>query len=392
MRLSPPEWTHHHTLRMFHLSNLIVWISVIFVLAYGMSIVWLQTRGETVAMSAVVPSITEGPISEGGGSGGGIFIDPLPRTPGQAPINVAPSLTISPDPAYSILKQVRVNGQLEWRYVFSSNPPVFYGQTSIPNALVVLEIDSGPAIRGTTQADGAGQWFWAPPYLVSQGPHTLHVKVTDPLDDRISISASLDFYIEANAVNRTDQLFTNPPPLQSGQKQLFNIFVEIPREYKIIAPGSQLLARIKLNESMQANRSVQANLFYSIENAFQGRVLGSSETVKLTREARLIKPFYTNPAVPEGLYRLVVTVPSENALNVASDTFQVKEGSGVPVGGSTGIKNNSLYSPLIFQGLLGMFFLFFLIAYFEYTKFSLISKTIKHIDETNLAALATKNA
>lgn len=155
--------------------------------------------------------------------------------------------------------------------------------------------------------------------------------------------------------------------------------VRIPDQFKTINPGDELIASINLINFGRAGSPVDVGVEYTITDANDKIVVQKSETVAVATRLSLLKSFKINPTAREGLYTLTIRVPSKDIIAVASDTFTVA-GKAITMLSSTAKVDYTL----LFQAILALFFLSFIILYFEYNRIMSLSRTIRQISEFDL--------
>jgi hypothetical protein len=390
MLIFPKKWTHHHTMRLYHISHLMTFLMICLVIAAGNFFIFAQIHAdqyslppEDVAVSATVPSIQTGPaVVDSSGSGSvseGVPASSVP--PAQAVGDIKPYADVSlPTDEEAPRLMVTVGGQKKALPTFSIQRPTFHGHTNIPSAIILLEIHSSVIIRGGVYADQDGNWAWTPADPVSPGGHTLTVTAQSSVIPELSSTASFEFFIQLPSGQHVETPQSYRPPAIAPTGLLFDVLVKIPVQFKTIAPGDQLVAAISLINFGSVGHPQDVAVQYTIEDSSGKVVLQSSETVAVATRLSLVKTFSINPSFQEGVYQLTVKVPSQEIIAASSDTFEIK-GSRIATVGST----RKVDFTIFFQTLLAMLFLFGLMAYLEFNKIAVLSHFIKKIDETDLA-------
>jgi hypothetical protein len=373
---------------MFHLSLGVCFSFIAVTVGAGSIAAWTQAQAVNLGLTAVVTEINPGPSVVGGEGGGKLadnqaLVNPSPAVP--QPALVTPSVSIEPDPAITIEKKIITlpDGRKAPVVVYPDGYPQFSGKTNIPGALIFLQIHSSQVIYATTVADDSGRWQWTSPTPITAGFHTINITAQNPGDSRIQISSSMDFFVQPQA----NQAVVSPSPnlLQpalGNRGNLFDVFVTIATRFKQFAPGEELIAQVKLVNFGSPGHPVDVPVRYTIENSGHRVIMESQDTVAVATQISLIKTFYTQATLAEGMYTLIVRVPTQDAIALASDTFELK---GRPVVALS--ETAKVDFTLIFQALIALFFLFVLISYFEYNKAASLSLVMKRASEQDLKRL-----
>ena len=355
-------------------------------IVYLFSIFFFQARADStgsVNLTATVAAIQPGPevVIPGSSAGNATTTSPVkpagPAAP-QPKLNNPPDVSLdlpnSPNPV-EFNQTAGDNGAVP---VYATQLPAFSGHTDIKNAIIFIEVHSA-FIRATTYADSAGNWSWTPADPLATGAHLILITAQDPLDSEITTSASYNFLINLPAgqkplaVNEYPGLQANAAP-----NALFDILVKI--NNPVVAPGDEILATIKLINFGTANRAVDIPVEYTIKNSKGEIISDSSETVAVATKLSYLKTFTLAAALPNDTYTLSVHVPSKDVIASASDTFKVQGPHAIVFS-----LNGKVDYTVLFQALLALFFLFSLIAYFEYNRVIILSAYIKKVEEGDLS-------
>jgi len=106
---------------------------------------------------------------------------------------------------------------------------------------------------------------------------------------------------------------------------LFDIIVTIPSDYKIVNPGDQLLATIKLVNLGSAGR-IDVSLDYWIADAEQNIILKNKETVAIETQASFVRTFDIPTNAKPGKYSLNAKLTySETKEATADNSFEIAE-------------------------------------------------------------------
>ena len=116
-----------------------------------------------------------------------------------------------------------------------------------------------------------------------------------------------------------------PAPQQDGsaEEPLFDIFVEIPENYRIIIPGGELLTSIKLVNIGRAGR-IDVYLDYDIKDALGKLIYKKRETVAVETQASFVRIFDIPPNTRPGRYFIHARLQYFNGLYADSEaSFEV---------------------------------------------------------------------
>jgi hypothetical protein len=402
MQLVPQNWTHNHIQRLYHISMLAIFVFIVAATSYGIfACLFYASAGEltqqgAVNVTAIVPGIEPGPaVIQPPAGGGSTVAYNAPAVESQKPATEQnqtnlqlPQVIVSVPDDVPTTPVKETDGRVVSLPSYSTQNPTFQGTTSIKNAIVFLEIHSTQIIRATTYADSQGNWSWIAKEAINPGQHELFVTAQDPENLENTAKSNFDFFVEPTATARPmlankDQSLITSPALKDGT--LFDVLVMIPAQFKVVAPGDDLVANIKLINFGASGNPVDVSVQYIIENSQGEAILQSSQTVAVATQLSILKTFNTHQSLPEGQYKLTVRVPSKDVIATASDVFEVK---GTPII-AVGVSGKADITT-IFQALYAMLFMFTLFAYLEYNKVSLLSQFIKKVDEQDLASYNNK--
>jgi hypothetical protein len=134
----------------------------------------------------------------------------------------------------------------------------------------------------------------------------------------VSIFLVLLFYMPFSALaQETKQNITHLP--------LFDIIVTIPSDYKIVNPGDQLLATIKLVNLASAGR-IDVSLDYWITDVEQNIISKNKETVAIETQASFVRTFDIPMNAKPGKYYLNAKLTySETGEATADNSFEIAE-------------------------------------------------------------------
>jgi hypothetical protein len=339
------------------------------------------TDFKDISVVGTVGSIQSGPtVIESPGGGG--FMPISTSTSPSLPLELSPSLTVGFKDGLVIgKKNLSVGGNQEQVVdIVGTQYPEFVGHTNIPDAFIYLEIRTKPKIRVKTYADKNGDWTWKSSIPLTSGKYTIYVTATNETAKELSTSVVFDFFVELPP-SSTNQISAIPEDAYAiiGSVEPFDVLLKIPDEFKIIAPGDDLLARIKVSNLGNAKQPVVAEIYYTIENSKNEILLAYKEKVTVPGEISLLKSFHTAYTLPVDKYILSAKIYTFDSVVASGDTFML-QGRPVLTLGQYGKINYNL----IFQALGLLMFLFLLIIYFEYNKVSILSRLIRRTSEEDL--------
>lgn len=381
MRATPQKWTHHHIQRLYHISMMACFIFIIFAVIYGVFVaIFIVDAGTisdegNVSISALVASVSSEPAVVNQNSGSGA------NSSGFSP---NPATYVSVQHKGAKLGQKTINGQIFTTFIHPTQYPAFFGDTNVREARIFLEIISDRIIiRGNTKTDDKGRWSWQTGDPVLTGYHMLKVTAKSPNSHVPDAETAGDLYVDIGT-NQPEQPTNKPltPEFINKSATLFDILVTIPTAFRQIAPGSDMVASVKLINFGSPGKPVDVGVEYIMQNSKGEILIDTTETVAVATQLSLIKTFYTSAQLPDGLYKITVKVPSVNLIATSSDYFQIK--NPVPVTALTSEETNKTNPILVYQSLLGLLFMFSLVAYFEYNKVNILSKIIKTVTESDL--------
>ena len=106
---------------------------------------------------------------------------------------------------------------------------------------------------------------------------------------------------------------------------LFDIIITIPDKYKIVHPGDELLASIKLINLGSAGR-VDVFLDYWITDLQNNTVLKRKETVAVETQANFVRTFDIPKDIDSGKYNLYAKITyADGKLAIANHSFEVEK-------------------------------------------------------------------
>lgn len=395
IKLKPDKWTKHHTHRVLHVSGLLASLAIVISSAwvFGSKIADIRAGdvSQATGVGVHVAEISEGPTTVANTNAGGFSPNYSgndnsesslpPSQPGiQAP---TATVTAASTSTQTVAKQTsKINGVNQVLYVINTQYPEFSGHTNIPNALIHLDIHSSYTITSNVYANSSGDWTWKSVTPVSPGNHTIIITASDESQSQVSAKISMYFLVKLDS-NAVVALPTTNNTVEKGNGgTLFDVIVAIPQQFKTVNSKGEIVAKVKFVNFGSSGHPVDVESQYTIRNSKGEVVMQSSQTVAVATQLSIIKTFYPNPNMAAGTYTLTVSVPSQDLVATASDTFELK--SAAATRDSENTTNSSIDYSIIFQILTGMILLFSLVAYLEYNKVEMLSATIKHITEKDL--------
>jgi hypothetical protein len=390
MKIKPYKWTHHHTMRLYHISRLLTFSASSLVVMFGMLLAIVNVRASDIILdnnadvSATVPAISLGPTVFENTDGSGGYAGTYPTSPVKDSDSVIkPEVFI--DIPYNVPRRTEIkNGKQSIVFKFDSQFLEVKGYTNIPEAIVFIEVSTPIGIRSATFADAEGKWNYKFSGPILPGSYVLTATAQSQSIEQMTATTSLNFEIVLpEGVNPVAPTLLKPgiKPVRAGN--LFDVLVRVPEQFKVIAPGNDLVVNVKLINFGSVGYPVDVTVQYTLEDDTGKIVLQRSETVAVATQLSMIKTFRTTPDLSQGTYKIIIKVPSENIIAESSDTFQLK-GDPVLVLGKDAVVDFTL----LFQGLIALFFLFALIVYFEYNKVVALSHIIKKVDQTDLSLIS----
>lgn len=389
MKTKPDQWTHHHSLRLFHISFFVSWVFILATVTWGASLVFFlaDAEQENVAIAATVPDVDFGPtvISDGGGSSALAFAP----SPEPEDVQITPNLPETPlvvDLPTSLDKrEVIVDGIKKTEYIYKTQYPSFSGDTNFRNTLIYLEIHSSVIIKGNTYTDDNGRWSWYSPEPVAPGSHTLFASVKDSETGKLMNIGQFSFFIDLDGANSNKISQPNLVNESSEIGTLFDVVVRIPKQFKTVPPGDDISVIIQLINFGKAGTPVDVKVVYSITDHDGKLISERSETLAVATQLSVLKTFTINHAAREGQYTITVKVPSKDIIASGSDSFTVQ---GKPILVLT--SQAKVDFTVVFQALLVLLFLSLLILYFEYNKVVMLSNVIHKVSEKDLVSEINK--
>jgi|GEM_PF-3455596 len=369
MQLAPKPWTHDHTHRLFHISLGLCFAFIAGTFSAGLVVAWMQTSASTtpvshnVAIRAQVGDVEPGP-TETGPNGS----TPVPSpTLLQVPVPANPWVTVSAVAAHNQVVQTP-QGQVAMP-AFDTRRPVFAGATNISNALIFIQVSSQNVIYSTAIADSQGQWRWQAPEDLAVGIHKIYVTARDQDNSAVFASAALDFYVNPASPSETPKPIT---PVTGLLKGLFGIFVSIPDQYKIVPPGSSVVADLRFFSGGSGDGGPQ-DIQYIMVGPDNDIVFEVTETIPPGKELAFRKTFITHPNARPGVYRIIVKTPRLENVAVASDTFEIR-----PLPGQEGSLQRNIYVTPVALGLMAsLLLLFVFLTALTYHRVWKLTHTIK---------------
>lgn len=393
MKTRPNQWTHHHSLRLFHISFFVSWVFILATVTWGSSLVLFLANADqevqrTLGVVATVPDVEVGQtVSNGGGGASPLAYAPIPEPEETEIIPNLPEAPLVVDlPTGLDKREVIVDGIKRTQYIYKTQCPSFSGKTNFKDSLISLQIHPSIIIKGNTYTNNKGQWSWRSPEPIAPGAHTLFVSLKDFKTDKLTNMGQFSFFVdrEGDSCKKISQ-----PNLvnESGEAgTLFDVVVRIPKQFKIVPPGDDISVVIQLINFGKAGSPVDVKVVYSITDHDGKLISERSETLSVATQISLIKTFTINHAAREGQYTITVKVPSKDVIASGSDSFLVQ---GKPILGLA--SNIKVDFTLVIQALLGFLILSLMILYFEYNRVVSLSSIIRKVSERDLSSEIVHN-
>jgi len=139
-------------------------------------------------------------------------------------------------------------------------------------------------------------------------------------DKDVVFVGNVIFKVNGN-IEKEATLVINP---RSGAL-LFDAAVSIPRAYKLIRAGKDLIAQVKLLQVGLLKDKVDVTASYVIKDLSGNRYLEQTETFYVLGDKDISKQFETEALKP-GKYVLGLTIAYEGGFATSSDEFEIKPG------------------------------------------------------------------
>jgi hypothetical protein len=233
----------------------------------------------------------------------------------------------------------------------STRTPNFSGTTNIQNAIIDIQIYSGPVVSATTNASINGYWSWTSPIELDYGSQTIYITATDPNDISQSAQTSLNFTIKEEENEKEKEKKKGhktvpapvPVPVSStapsapAQPTIPPTILQkpaesIPLEFKISITNPDKIAysgkdlnfnfEIARNDSSLKNTDVS----YSIISA-DGKIIESwSENISLSQKNQTLnKKTALSKFLNPGKYKIMALATVDGKTIAGEDWFQLKE-------------------------------------------------------------------
>ena len=397
---------YSHKIGLFHLSVGICFSFVVIVLALSLSMNLFKaaastlTTSDSVNLTAVVGGISPGPISTGGSGGSGVgstVPTPTPTTSVPPSPTATPFINVYAEPKGQIeSRNINISGRTNTYDVFIQPYPMYSGESSYPNKLLYIKIQSHVTFNSTVLTDENGNWKWSSPTGFNNGNYTLTIT---GYDLNRSLTVTRYFTIEqakisptptpvqqeSNAQPNNSSGISNgtallPPqtPLQNisdgnifptplptpklGLSEIpFGINIKILPENKKIKIGEKIYLTLTLTGSKNNHNKTQ-KINYIIKNDKGEIILESSDGVTFENNETFTKILYTAPGTKPGLYTVVVESTFKNITSVSSDTLELIDNLEIATANTKHISNKLIYWSAFFS-ILFFSLLFAVVSY-----------------------------
>jgi hypothetical protein len=138
-----------------------------------------------------------------------------------------------------------------------------------------------------------------------------------------------------------------------SKNSLFDVNIEIPREYLQVFPGGSLLATINLF-NLGGSKKVDVIVEYSIKNEEGFEIVSESDSIAVETQVSFIEEFEILENIPPGRYVLYIKVKYDNQIASGSSWFKV-----------VGKEKKSLFSFEFFIAFFLVFMIFLVYYYFK---------------------------
>jgi hypothetical protein len=267
--------------------------------------------------------------------------------------------------------------------------PTFTGTSSIPFAIVHIQVESPVIFIATVIANANGYWEWSPPTKLSIGTHTLTVTAIDPNDTARRSSASLKFSIkrkddDTGSSNKQITLLPNDKT-ESSEKPL-----PIPIDFSLsvvssegVFQGQDLESVLKIKDILKQYDESSVLIRYSLIDKSGNVVLSVTRATFLKKGAEIREHFPISLYMAMGEYSLRAEMLLDKINISRTDIFYVKELPLIKLGGEkyityAGIIRNLGWIALALPILLLLWLFMFIREYWMYLH------ALRHITEQQL--------
>lgn len=386
MQLAPKAWTHHHTLRLYHISRLMTFVFIVAAIVCGIINMLVVASGDTLSggsnnlnITALVSGISEVPATpqaNASNSGGVSYYTPYVFSP-----TYTLSMRMIPHEVTGTKFVLGSDGKEVGLPVLQTQYVEFSGTSVYKNAPVYIEVKNQVTIRSIVTTNERGEWVWRSEQPLFTGRNTIFAAVGNPENPKVAQFGSLDFFIELPVGQPVSQPKAKLIPLPKDYGNFFDVVLRIPSDFRKIVAGKEIVTGITLINFGGLKKPVNVTVEYKITNVQGDTILQSTEDIKVAAQLSLIKTFQTSVNLKPGVYMVSITVPSKNLIAVSSDIFEIIIPSSLVA--ATVKKENEL-SVVTMQWLISLLFLFAIVVYFEYEKITYFSRNIRKIQIADL--------
>ncbi|MDQ1283979.1 MAG: hypothetical protein QG620_327 [Patescibacteria group bacterium] len=292
--------------------------------------------------------------------------------------------------------------------------PSFSGSTSIANAVINIEIHSGPIIYAETGANSNGFWQWTPGVNLSRVTHTIYVTAVDPQDPSVTASTSLVFKIkeeeeeseddeeEDEETSETSSVVESVPlvPIQEREDKDLEVETEIEKEsaekpfdFDVELQGETYIRGVEISEEAYRGENLDAKILFNKEAEKYGQaeiiyVISGSDGLSEEFRDRIDfagglswgKKIPLSYKLKTGKYKLQVNVTVGETTVSHEGYFILKDRSVIKIGAGTLITMTDIMSNLgwlVFLAILILLILLMLTAWEHH----LTKQALFHITE-----------
>jgi hypothetical protein len=279
------------------------------------------------------------------------------------------------------------DGEVQPIFIFHTQFPKFIGSANEENSVVKVDIFGPTHITGKAQVDSNGNWSYQSAVPILPGTYTVQAQLVGEQSPESLAKDSLVFEVVLDKNQAAEVLRINNKPQVGNSGTLFDVRTVIDQSSKVITAGAEARANIELLNFQSSDKAIDVEVQYSVRNAKNEVVLQSSETVAVSGKVSFWKSFYTATSLVTGFYTLTVAVPSQDLIATATDTFQIKTAAAAETSSFLGLKRPDfkITSPLVIGLVVGFLAFLIWIAYLQYKKVVILSRSIKELTRTNLA-------
>lgn len=303
------------------------------------------------------------------------------------PVSESPIITLSPlksnEPTYVVSQEAK---------------PLFSGSTSIPYAIIDIEVHSEMIVYTQIQANANGYWSWTPSLDIPTGKHTLYVSARDPLNPSNTISSQLPFVIistlnsstkSSNSLdNNVSKKVSTSSPIEYPTTNKEE-FVKIPLAYDINFQQNSFRQgeEIKLNISIKAiEKKYEDSLTeftYKIFDQEENNIFTGKNFITPSFGKNIEKSISLPIYLKDGTYSLKTILTFDSFMIENERFFQITPNRFLNFGGNVSTTYPDFLSTMGTISMISMLLLFIWIFFF-YREYWLYIHSTKNITEKTL--------